>query len=268
MLDKGVSGPQEERYTRQEWPQGFRNVKGAGSPRRRGPALTLAMARLAKRPKAGTGQAARSPGFSEGALSRGSSGPGLQAADGSGHKVPPRDSAARGHSTQLTLGSAPLRAVTVVLGTRKGEEKEEGWPEGRGAEWAGQNPRPEARLPGHTAVPPHPNVLLFADGEVRVQVHDLWRPIHGCGVPGDLKDRHRRLKGKATREHHSSCVDVVLLPQIPRRTSVNDAHSHPVVSHTDGRLFNSLLTPTAAHLPSASGAPDAATHAKHSLRAP
>lgn len=195
MLDEGVSGPQEERYATQEVPQGFRKVKGAGSPRRRGPALTLATARPAKRPKAGPGQAARSPGFSEGALSRGSSGPGLQAADRSGQKVPPRDSAALGHSTQLMLGSAPLRAITVVLVTRKGEEKE-GWPEGRGAEWGGQNPRPEARLPGHTAVPPHPNVLLFADGEVRVQVHDLWRPIHGCGVPGDLKDRHRRLKGR------------------------------------------------------------------------
>lgn len=99
MLDEGVSGPQEERYATQEVPQGFRKVKGAGSPRRRGPALTLATARPAKRPKAGTGQAARSPGFSEGALSRGSSGPGLQAADRSGQKVPPRDSAALGHST-------------------------------------------------------------------------------------------------------------------------------------------------------------------------
>ena len=27
---------------------------------------------------------------------------------------------------------------------------------------------------------------------------------------------------------------------------MNDAHLHPVASHTDGRLLNSLLTPTAA----------------------
>lgn len=56
---------------------------------------------------------------------------------------------------------------------RAGPQQKEEWPQ-LGAREAGQ-------------WGPHPDVLLLADGEVGVQVHDLWRPIHGRCVPRDLQ---------------------------------------------------------------------------------
>lgn len=44
---------------------------------------------------------------------------------------------------------------------------------------------PEAAVSGPRR--PHPDVLLLADGEVRVQVHGLRRPVRGRRVPGDLQ---------------------------------------------------------------------------------
>lgn len=33
----------------------------------------------------------------------------------------------------------------------------------------------------------HPDILLFANGEVGIQVYNFWCSVHGCGVPCDLK---------------------------------------------------------------------------------
>lgn len=101
--------------------------------------------------------------------------------------------------------------------------------------------------PGSTAAQPHPDVLLLANREVRVQVHDFWRPVHGCGVPGNLKNR-QRFKGKATHEHYLLLrIDAVPLSRIHCRTSRNDVRCIPLCSTTTA----SCSSPSSPPLPPA-----------------
>lgn len=100
--------------------------------------------------------------------------------------------------------------------------------------------------PGSTVGQPHPDVLLLADREVRVQVHDFWRPVHGCGVPGDLKSRYAFQRKGHTRalfltSHRCRATFQNTLQDVYERRS-----SHPTVFHNDSQLLISLLAPTAS----------------------
>jgi hypothetical protein len=57
--------------------------------------------------------------------------------------------------------------------------------------WGGSplctGPGSPAWAPPGEALRPYPDILLLADGEVRIQVYNFWCSVHGCSIPRDLK---------------------------------------------------------------------------------
>lgn len=56
----------------------------------------------------------------------------------------------------------------------------------------------------------HPDILLLTNGEVGIQVYNLWCPVHRCGVPCDLKEKKKKKKMTISQKSYRQAVFLVL----------------------------------------------------------